>query len=42
MIEFRNVSFHYGGENGTGLQITAQLLDGAAQLRSQTVSVNKE
>ncbi len=31
-----------GGDAGTGLQITAQLLDGAAMLRSQTVSVNKE
>ena len=31
-----------GGDAGTGLQITAQLLDGKTMLRSQTVSVNKE
>lgn len=31
-----------GGENGAGLQITAQLFDEDALLRSQTVSVSKE
>ncbi len=31
-----------GGGAGTGLQITARLLDGKTLLRSQTVSVNKE